>query len=218
MSALSWTVETYRLDEVTKKFSLPCVVCVSEGYMDETECESISKDDVIKIDKRLNLRKIAAEFVTDSYEANLDSSEPEDTYVTLRCGEILIPLNYSGMVKVFSKQKICNSVVELQRAFPRYAVVLSNITVQTEDGKQIELQAGTRIEVDRTIPGNKWKQDHLVIFFNEKGRHIAVALPVSEQGRFKTLPDGNEYTVAEVLERYRSFHSLTFYHSVIQYF
>lgn len=199
---MEWTLETYRLDEITRKFDLPCVVCVTEGIYSETDTEGFSQGDIISIDSEMVLHKVAANF------AFMDTNKqlPDPTYVDLTEKEILVPLNYKGKLKVLRDVLNFNSVRELAIEFPRYAKLRENMKVTTEDHVPVTIQAGTVIELDRIIPGHVTgsgkEPDKLVIQFQHRTGDLVVAVSFDAKGKFRTEPDENEYTIKEAINRY----------------
>lgn len=199
---MNWSVETYRLDEVEHRFPLPCVIQVNEGYYSLTDAEGFSQGDILSIDKKVVLHKVAANF---SYEKS-GSTTKNAEYVDLVKNEILVPLNYRGKLKVLRHLKNYDSVSELAQDFPRYAKLRENLTVRTEDNVSITIQAGAVLELDRIIPGStygpKIEPDKLVIQFDHLNRTVVVGIPFTSKGKFRTEPDENKYTIKEAIDRY----------------
>ncbi|KAL4236925.1 hypothetical protein ACF0H5_005311 [Mactra antiquata] len=200
---MDWTLETYRLDEIHRKFDLPCVVRTTEGYFSETELEGFSQGDIISINSRMILHKVAANFA-DKTGHFKDSLSDEDGYTVLvNDNEILVPLKYKGKLKVISPIKKYDTVKELADDFPRYAKLCNNLTVETDGNKRITISAGTVVELDRIFPGTAGGGlGKLVILFHQ-GKKVAVALPMDVKARFRTERDNNEYTVQETIDRYK---------------
>lgn len=195
---MEWTMETYRLDEIEGKFELPCVICVNEGYYSETDTEGFSQGDIMSIDSKMVLHKVAANFAFEEEH----SSWQDPTYVKLVEKEILVPLNYKGKLKVLRDVENFDSVIELAKDFPRYAKLRENLRVTTEDQIQVTVQAGTLIELDRIIPETGGFPGKLVIQFPYRGNTLVVAVPLNTRGKFRTEPDNNEYTIKEAIDRY----------------
>lgn len=197
---MKWTLETYRLDEVARKFDFPCVVCVNEGFYSATESEGFSQGDIMSIDTRMMLHKVAANFAEDT---DFTVNEDDDGYIELTSEtEIFVPLNYKGKLKVLTRTKNFNSVRELAIDFPRYAKLRQNLEVITEDKKKITIVAGSVIELDRTIPGSSGSgQTKLVVQFCHMGKNTVVALPMNLKGKFITEPDDMKYTIKEAIDR-----------------
>lgn len=195
---MEWTLETYRLDEIEGKFDLPCVICVNEGYYSETDTEGFSQGDIMSIDSKMVLQKVAANF---AYKGDTDGWQ-DPNYVTLTEKEILVPLNYNGKLKVLREVKNFDSVLELAKDFPRYARVGANLRVTTEDNVQVTIQAGTLIELDRVLPSTGGSPSKLVIQFQYRRDTLVVAVPLNTRGKFRTEPDNNEYTIKEAIDRY----------------
>lgn len=194
---MEWTQRTYRLDEVTRKFKLPVVIHLTEGYYSATDAEGFSAGDIMTIDSELTLHKVGAFF---------EKHNSVDRYVNIADQEILIPLNYKGKLNVLQNIKRYESIHELCQDSPRYAKVGQNFSVQTNDGIVIDMRAGTVIELDRLIPGTRGpnpKPDQLVIEFKKQNMPVVVAIPTSTRGKFMTELDQNEYTIKEAIDRYK---------------
>lgn len=198
---MEWTLEKYRLDEVAGKFDLPCVIHVNEGYYSETDAEGFSQGDIMSIDSKMVLHKVAANFAFEY--SSTGNSEPDNIY--LKEKEILVPLNYKGKLKVLQRPNHFDSVRELACAFPRYSKVGRNFKVKTEDDVTVTIQAGAIVELDRIIPGSSGglnrEPDKLVLQFEHVGKRLVVAVPLNVPGKFTTELDNNEYTMKEAIDR-----------------
>lgn len=198
---MEWTLETYRLDEVDRKFDLPCVIHVNEGYYSETDTEGFSQGDIMSIDSKMVLHKVAANFAFNYSSTGWDNLDN----ISVQNNEILVPLNYKGKLKVLQCPNHFSSVRELACAFPRYAKVGANIKVKTEDNVSVTIQAGAIIELDRIIPGSRTgldrEQDKLVLQFEHAGTYLVVAVPLNVRGQFITEPDNTEYTIKEAIDK-----------------
>ena len=168
-----------------------------------------SQGDVVSVDQSMTLHKVAAHF-TNSWDSW--STSGEDDHVSCYeklTDEILVPLNYNGKVKVLDSNvntKYAN-VRELVSAFPRFAKTCQNVQVMTSDKIQLTVQAGTVIELDRTVPGERGV-DKLVVSFNRAGRETFASIPLDTVCTFKQMPDENEYTIREVIERYANYKAI----------
>lgn len=194
---MEWSKETYRLDELETRFKIPCVIHVNEGFYSETDADGFSQGDIIGIDRKMTLHKVAANFARP--ECNYRSVTADTEYVELT-EEILVPLNYKGKLRVLSEVKKYSLVRDLARDAPRYAKVLKHFTVTVENKTSIEIQAGTTIELDRVIPGFGGV-DKLVVEFMHLGSKTHAGIPLSETGFFRSEPDKNEYTIKEAIDR-----------------
>lgn len=195
---MEWSTETYRLDELESRFKIPCVIHVNEGFYSETEAEGFSQGDIIGIDRKMTLHKVAANFATP--ESNLRPQNTEKDYVDL-AEEILVPLNYKGKLKVLTPIKKYTNVRSLAYDAPRYATVLRNITVLVENKTPLELQAGTLIELDRVLPGKNSQLERLVVEFKHQGKRTFASMAIFGEGYFRSEKDGNEYTLKEAIDR-----------------
>lgn len=195
---MEWSTETYRLDELESRFKVPCVIHVNEGYYSDTEAEGFSQGDIIGIDRKMTLHKVAAHFAAP--EKGLRQYNAASEYVELT-EEILVPLNYKGKLKVLTPSKKYTRVIDLALDAPRYATVLKNLKVTTEAKTSIEIAAGTKIELDRTIPGLRGEPERLVVEFEHLGKKTCAGVPVSANNLFRSEPDHNEYTIKEAIDR-----------------
>lgn len=195
-SFTKWSQETYRLDEIPDKFEFPLLVQVSEGFYGENQVDTFSAGDVIMFDQCVELQKVAARFAVE-VRKTCDSG---DDYDILK-DEILIPLHYKGLLKVKNEIKTYESVRDLTADMPRYVKILETLSVATDDGEELKFSTGTILELDRVLPKQqKCKTDRLVV--NIKGESSQVALPLDKTGKFKTVSDGNEYTLKDAVDRY----------------
>ncbi|XP_052777336.1 uncharacterized protein LOC128214747 isoform X2 [Mya arenaria] len=188
---LKWSRETCRLDELESKFKLPCVVKINEGFYTESTSNGFSQGDIIGIDQKMIIHNISANFVK-TYEAD----KPK-----LNDKEILVPLNYNRKVKIVQKSKTYYSMQDLILDFPRYAEAGQDLLVTNDDDETLVVHAGERIELERLLPGSSGEPDSLVIRFVHEGDPVEAKLCTTTKGVFKTLPDDNEYTLADVVER-----------------
>lgn len=204
LDKFDWTETTYRLDEVVNRFNVPCVVKVTEGIYSASELETMSSGDIIKIDYQRKLHKVAANFLSD-FHRQLSTSPPNSAeYVDLVAEEILIPLSYTGKLKVLKEIKKYESVRELSKECPRYARVLCQLSYQGPSAVKTVLEAGTLIEVDRVIQGSAKanREEMLVVSYTNSDKKIDTAIPFSTKGSFMLVQDVNKYTLQEVVDRY----------------
>ncbi|WAR24457.1 hypothetical protein MAR_038126 [Mya arenaria] len=186
-----WSKETCRLDELESKFKLPCVVKINEGYYTASETNGFSQGDIIGIDQKMIQHNISAYVVQKN-----DADE-----LAISNKEIQVPLNYNRKVKIVQRSKTYYSVQDLILDFPRYAEAGQDFAVIDDDNDTLVVHAGERIELERLIPGSNNEPDSLVIQFVHEGDPIEAKLCTTTKGVFKTLPDDNEYTLTDVVER-----------------
>lgn len=207
LDKFDWTETTYRLDEVVNRFNVPCVVKVTEGIYSASELETMSSGDIIKIDYQRKLHKVAANFLSD-FHRQLSTPPPNSAeYVDLVAEEILIPLSYTGKLKILKEIKKYESVRELSKECPRYAKLLCQLSYQGQSAVKTVLEAGTLIEVDRIIQGSAKanREEMLVVSYTNSGKKIDTAIPFSTKGSFMLVQDVNKYTLQEVVDRERGF-------------
>ena len=192
-----WSEETYRFDEIARKFEFPLLVQVSEGFYRENEVDSFSAGDIIMFDQFVTLQKVAA-----SFARLLPTADDMEHEYAVHKEEILIPLNYKGKLKVENEIKVYEGIREIAKEFPRYAVLLETIAAPVSGGVVLNLDAGTVVELDRVIPPQKHgNADCLVINTNIKG-HKQVGLNLDKRCKLRSMPDTNEYTLREAVHRY----------------
>ncbi|KAL3870981.1 hypothetical protein ACJMK2_039006 [Sinanodonta woodiana] len=203
MDSIKWSAETYRLDEISTHFTLPIMVRVSEGVYGTIETETFSSNDVIKLEKEETLSKVAAHFIFDLNEWRSKLGRGYDQYVSLQeSKEILIPLHYKGLLHIIGEERICESALELSKTNAKYVMVLKNIVIPQSRGS-ITLQAGTVLEIDRSFPvpcvkgGNKI----IVCTYDLNKVRCKVELPITIDGKFKTINDETTYTLEQVIEK-----------------
>ena len=189
-----WSDVTYRLDELERSVGFPQLIQVTEGIDTGNDIDSFSAEDVLMIDQCVILQKVAAHF---AMEKTIEVADSGSEYAILN-EEILIPLNYSGKLKVTSRLRSYSNVRELAIDFPKYATVLTAMRVPQETGGMLDITPDSKVELDRVIPGREC--DTLVIS-TEVGGRKQVALPFDMRGRFRSCPDDNEYTLKEVIDR-----------------
>ena len=197
-SKLDWSEETYRLDEIASKFSLPQLIQLTEGVHTDSEVDSFSAEDILTIDRCVTLQKVSAQFA----EKVIKETSNDGEYAILK-EEILIPLNYKGKLKVINEIKRHDSVRELAKDFPRFAKILEALSVVTEEGV-VNIAANSIIELDRVFPAQKTGKklpDRLVVSTAHGGRR-QVALPFDKRCRFRSVQDQTEYTMKEMIDRY----------------
>lgn len=205
---IQWTDNTYRIDEITRKFVLPVVIRMTEGfYSSNSDTEVFSAGDIMTIDKELILHKVAANFAANSdASCHKKSNNRHEIKANLESKEILIPLNYKGKLKVKSEIKVYETVRELSLDFPKYVKLCENLSVKTEHGASIDVQSGSIVELDRVIPGtlddSTSQPESLVLEFKQDGKSVVVAIPTSSCGKFRTESDDNEYTIKEAIDKF----------------
>ena len=190
-----WSKETYCLDEIPSKFKFPVLIQVSEGYYSENEVETFSVGDIIMFDKCIEVQKVAARFAVGVTE----TSEGDDFEILKE--EILIPLNYKGQLKVKNEIKKYDSVQELVTDKPRYARVLEDLRVNMGEKQEVTINADTVLELDRDIPAQQNRKSGRLIFNYETEHYKQVEVLVDKKCKFRTVPDRNEYSLTEVIER-----------------
>ena len=202
-SDIEWSAETYRLCEIEGKFDFPCVIRVNEGFYSESDSEGFSQGDILSIDSKMVLQKVAASFK--SFTDVNASKQFDDESVVESKNEILVPLNYKGKLKVIRSSKNYENVNELATDFPRYATLRQDLNVSTEENERVTIKSGTVIELVRIVPGSiscsSIPPGKITIQFQRSGRHLTVALPLNTSGKFRTEVDNNEYTIKEALDR-----------------
>ncbi|KAK3611816.1 hypothetical protein CHS0354_040486 [Potamilus streckersoni] len=218
LDSIKWSVETYRLDEVSTHFKLPIMVRVCEGIYGSHESETFSANDVIKLEKEVNLSKVAAHFIFDLNEWRSHLGGSYDQYVSLQeNSEILIPLHYKGQLHIVGEESICESVLELSRTKAKYFMVLKNLVIPQSKGS-ITLQAGLVIEIDRSFPVPCVKGGNKIIMCKYDLNKVpcTVELPMTIKGKFKTLNDDSAYTLQQVLDNFKLPQAVKFVDSDIQ--
>lgn len=120
--------------------------------------------------------------------------------------EVFLPYGYDGKLKVLKQVADVSGVKELARVFPRYATVKEGLHLKTNTGESVKISKGTRIELDRILPGSMYgkdkEADKLVIKFEHAGTPKVAALSFSSKGKFRTEEDHNEYTISEAIDKY----------------
>ncbi|KAH3698198.1 hypothetical protein DPMN_085717 [Dreissena polymorpha] len=198
---MNWSSASYRLDELERMISFPCVVRLAEGFCSDSESKGFSKDDIIGIDSKLVLHKVAAHFAN-----RLSCPRPtEDEYdfgYERSSEEILVPLNYKGKAKVQTcTGKTYTTVKGLIADFPRFAKICRTLKAISADDQPINLPGGTTIELDRIFPGRDTKPDFVCINLNVAGKPTYAKVAVTERAEIRSESDETEYTIKQVMGR-----------------
>ncbi|KAH3693888.1 uncharacterized protein LOC127862612 [Dreissena polymorpha] len=200
---MNWSSATYRLDELERKFTFPCVVRLAEGFCSDSESEGFSKDDIIGIDSKLVLHKVAAHFTNRQSGIRPTKGEYDFGYERLS-EEILVPLNYKGKAKVQTcTGKTYTTVKGLIADFPRFAKICRTLKANSADDQPMDLPGGTKIELDRILPGRGTTPDVLCIKFNVSGKPTYAKVAVTERAWIRCESDETEYTIKEVIDRFK---------------
>lgn len=203
-----WSEETYRLDEIGHKCSLPQVIQVTEGIYRPDEVYCFSAGDILKVDQCVQLQKVEAQVA----KTPVRLADHDSGYDFLKEAKpISIPLNYKGKLKVITEIKKYTSVRELATDLPPYAQFLQALTVSTEDGKSLNIVAGTKVELDRVRLG----PDRLIMRIIDGGRRQVDVL-LSKSCQFRSIQDETEYTLTEMIERYQLPQTIQFLHSRVE--
>ena len=193
-----WSEETYRLDEIGHKCSLPQVIQVTEGIYRPDEVYCFSAGDILKVDQCVQLQKVEAQVA----KTPVRLADHDSGYDFLKEAKpISIPLNYKGKLKVITEIKKYTSVRELATDLPPYAQFLQALTVSTEDGKSLNIVAGTKVELDRV----RLEPDRLIMRIIDGGRRQVDVL-LSKSCQFRSIQDETEYTLTEMIERSEFLH------------
>ncbi|XP_052257765.1 titin-like isoform X3 [Dreissena polymorpha] len=200
---MNWSSASYRLDELERKFTFPCVVRLAEGFCSDSESEGFSKDDIIGIDSKLVLHKVAAHFTNRKSGVRPTKGEYDFGYERLS-DEILVPLNYKGKAKVQTcTGKTYTTVKDLIADFPRFAKICRTLKAYSADDQPMDLPGGSTIELDRILPGRNIKPDVLCIKFNVSGKPTYAKVAVTERAEIQCESDETEYTIKEVIDRFK---------------
>ncbi|XP_052257644.1 uncharacterized protein LOC127862522 isoform X2 [Dreissena polymorpha] len=205
----SWSITTYRLDELERRFTFPRVIRLAEGYCSDIEAEGFSKDDIIAVDNKLVLHKVGAFFTDRTSPITQTNDESDFSYVRLS-DEILVPLNYKGKVKILNAGKKYTTVRDLAEEFPRFAKACQNFSAYGADHKRFDVQAGTTVELERIVPGRNGQPDELVIQFQAEGKPVFAKISSATKTVFRAQPDITEYTIREVIDRFKLPQVVTF--------
>ncbi|XP_060574988.1 uncharacterized protein LOC132732534 isoform X3 [Ruditapes philippinarum] len=195
---MQWSKESYRLDKVKDKFDLPRVVRLTESYLPRNETEKFVSGDILILNKEIFLHKIGAYFIHwDSEDSAVPTSDNQ---------EFFLPHSYDGKVHVMKRITTVNTVKELVDIFPGYAELGEKLTVKAHTGKTVKLDKGTKIELERVIPGSITgfvkEPDELVIQFEHSKKNKVAAIPFNKKGKFHTIADRKMYTIKTAIERY----------------
>ncbi|KAH3693894.1 uncharacterized protein LOC127862607 isoform X2 [Dreissena polymorpha] len=200
-SEFKWSTTSYRLDELGRRFKFPRVVRLAEGYCSDIEAEGFSKDDIIGIDNVLTIEKVAAHFANRKGGAT-SIGDDERSYERLS-EDILVPLNYKGKVKIRNQGIKYSTVRELVEDFPRFAKVCKNQPAIGADDRPLQILAGTTIELVQVVAGRDNQPGELVVQFQILDKPVYAKVSVLETGLFRAESDDAEYTIKEVVDRFK---------------
>ena len=190
MDDFEWSHETYTIRQLAlKDDNFPMVVRVNEGYLPEdgNEAEAFSQGDLIKLDYKKSYQKVAARFL------DAESHVDDEGYLHPG-GNLLIPLGYRGKLKILHQDRQYYSVAELVKEFPRFVrVQRSTVARSGQSQNTVSVPKGSLLELDRNLPS-----EGLVCRLNGK----LIILNSNQKGHFLTVPDDEQYTLTEVIERF----------------
>ena len=174
LNKLEWSSTSFQVSEFLKKFPLPQIVKVIEGYYGEDEESSLGADQVMTLHVVKSAEKIVGR----------DCSGKE----------VNIPLNCSSKVEVrpSNLKDVYESVDELCSAFPQFVRISQGYYSISKD-EEI-LNVGDKLQL-KNIDKSKKGQERLVCV-NQNGQ--TVELPRDCIAGFQPLADGKEYYLAEI--------------------
>lgn len=190
---LVWEDTGETITDIVNNHQLPILVKVSEGYYGETDAESFSSGDLIKLDLVKTLIKVLAS-VGESENIPKTRRASIDVNNLYWRNELLIPLGYKGKLQVMGNDHVAttfDTVQDLIEQFPRFVRVESAINVKAASGKFI-VPALSELELDRVIPSQG-----LVCRYGNK----ECLIDIRENGKFVSIPDSTLYTLREVIDK-----------------
>ncbi|XP_052257762.1 uncharacterized protein LOC127862608 isoform X2 [Dreissena polymorpha] len=200
-SEFKWSTTSYRLDELGRRFKFPRVVRLAEGYCSDIEAEGFSKDDIIGIDNVLTIEKVAAHFA--NRKGGVTSIGDDERSYERLSEDILVPLNYKGKVKIRNQGIKYSTVRELVEDFPRFAKVCKNLSAIGADDRPLHILAGTTIELVQVVAGRDNQPGELVVQFQIQEKPVYAKVSILEAGLFRAESDDAEYTIKEVVDRFK---------------
>ena len=173
-SKLEWSTSSFKVSDFLRKFTLPQVVKVIEGFYGDDEESSLGADQILS----LHCVKSTDKLVGRDYRGK----------------EVNIPLHCQNKVEVrpSNLKDVYESVEELWVAFPRYVRISQGYYSVSKD-EEI-LNVGDKLHL-KSIDKSK-KGEEKLICVNQNGQ--TVELPKDCVAGFQPLADGKEYFLAEI--------------------
>ena len=203
MHDIEWSSDALSITSIVND-KLPTIVKVADGYYCENEAESFSNGDLIKLDFKRHYTKVKAHAV---YEQSPDIDE-ESNHLG---DEILIPLGYSGKLNIICRQNVIDSTEELLVHFPRF--LTAGKSFQAYKGKrwrtETRIMAGSDLEIDREIP------DLGIVCMVQNNR---ILIRYDEDIMFHVRQDETQYTIRDLVERFKMPQYVRFIESEVQKF
>lgn len=179
LNKLEWSSTSFQVSEFLKKFSLPQIVKVIEGFYGDDEESSLGADQVLT----LHVLKSSDKIVGRDYRGK----------------EVNIPLNCPNKVEIrpSNLKDVYESVDELCSVFPRYVRISQGYYSASKDEEILNVGDKLRLKgIDKSKKG----QERLFCV-NQNGQTIE--LPRDCIAGFQPLADGKEYYLAEVASQFR---------------
>lgn len=202
MHEIEWSKETVAITSIVD--DLPTIVKVADGYYCENEAESFSNGDLIKLDFKRRYTKVKAQAIREN-SLHMDEEEPGIVE------EILIPFEYNGKLNIHCQKDTFHNMKELVEYFPRFVKV--GKAFNAYKGKrwktQTRILTDDHVELDREIPSMG-----LVC----KVMSTRVLIPYDTEVLFHLIPDKKQYTVREIVEKFKMPQYVRFIESELQKF
>eukprot|EP00105_Crassostrea_gigas_P031795 XP_011454594.1 PREDICTED: uncharacterized protein LOC105347286 isoform X5 [Crassostrea gigas] len=202
MHEIEWSKETVAITSIVD--DLPTIVKVADGYYCENEAESFSNGDLIKLDFKRRYTKVKAQAIREN-SLHMDEEEPGIVE------EILIPFEYNGKLNIHCQKDTFYNMKELVEHFPRFVKV--GKAFNAYKGKrwktQTRILTDDHVELDREIPSMG-----LVC----KVMSTRVLIPYDTEVLFHLIPDKKQYTVREIVEKFKMPQYVRFIESELQKF
>lgn len=201
MHEIEWSKETVSITSIVD--NLPTIVKVADGYYCENEAESFSNGDLIKLDFKKRYTKVKAQAICEN-SLHMD----EDPGIV---EEILIPFGYNGKLNIHCQKDTFHNMKELVEYFPRF--VKNGKAFNAYKGKrwktQTRILTEDQVELDREIPNMG-----LVC----KVMSTRILIPYDTEVLFHLIPDKKQYTVREIVEKFKMPQYVRFIESEFQKF
>lgn len=190
---LTWEDTGETIKDIVTKHQLPALVKVNEGYYGDTDAESFSSGDLIKLDMVKTLIKVSACVGESEKKQGTRKARVDVNDLNWR-NEVLIPLGYKGKLQVIRSDHIATTfgtVQDLIEQFPRFVRIENDTSVKVARGKFI-IPAGSELELDRVLP-----DQGLVCRYGDK----ECLLDICDTGKYVSVPDFTLYTLREVIDK-----------------
>ncbi|XP_050403568.1 uncharacterized protein LOC126819503 [Patella vulgata] len=210
---IEWCDDVTTLEELGDHATFPCVVKVTEGFYSHQDVSTFSCGDLLKIDSLETIEKVKTNFVrlsscSSTKQSSSEKSQSLDHRRTSRRsvyrsipGEFSIPLSYRGAVKILPAngvQYVYSNITDVMEDRPRYLHVQEAVSFKGRDSV-VNLKHGDILKSLPVTTDQKASPRYLRCLHN---LNDIIHIPSTLKGQFQVLPDEDEYSLQEVIDRF----------------